>query len=425
MNSQGAYIGLIDCNNFFVSCECIFEPGLMGRPVGVLSNNDGCFIARSNELKALGVAMGAPRFKVKDIIDRHKVVVRSANFSLYSDISVRVMRILKKTFPRVEVYSIDEAFIYFSKNSAQEVLEEGRAIRKRLYQWLGIPVSIGIAKTKTLAKVACHLCKQNKELGGVHLLESKEQIERSLREFEPGNIWGIGRQKAKFLNSKSIETAYDFLQLSEDWVKKNLSITGLRTLLELRGIPCLAFEDMAQNNKSILRSRSFCKPKTEVEDIAQAVAYHATRAAEVLRFQDSVTFSIGVFVRTNRHSSGPQYSQSAIEHFFSATDYTPDILKGARMALAKIFKPGYRYNKAGVYFPQVIPKAGSQLNLFKPHKNLHDQENLMQVFDSINRKYGSKSLFYAAAGTRNTWQSRGDQMSAAFTTNWDELPVVR
>lgn len=424
-SKENSYIGLIDCNNFFVSCECIFDPTLKGRPVGVLSNNDGCFVARSNELKALGVAMGTPYYKVKDIIDRHKVIVRSANFSLYSDISRRVMRVLQKTFPSVEVYSIDEAFIYFKKNSASEVLEEGKAIRARLHQWLGMGVSVGIAKTKTLAKVACHLSKKNREFQGVCLLESKEPIEKVLKDLSPGDIWGIGRQKAKFLHAKSVETAYDFSQLSEDWVKKNLSITSLRTLLELREIPCLTFEDIAQNNKSILRSRSFSKPRTDFEAIAEAIAYHTTRAAEVLRSQASVTFSIGVFIRTNRHSSGPQYSQSAIEHFSTATDYTPELLNAAHRALIQIFKPGYQYNKAGVYFSQVIPKVRSQLDLFKSPKILRDQENLMQVLDGINNKYGNKSLFYAAIGNNNTWQGKSSRMSPAFTTNWDELLVVQ
>lgn len=420
MNEQ-SYIGLIDCNNFFVSCERVFEPRLRGCAVGVLSNNDGCFIARSNELKALGVAMGAPYFKVKEIVEKHGVIVRSANFSLYSDMSKRVMRILKKTFPRVEVYSVDEAFIYFSKNTVEEIYEEGRAIKEKLYQWVGIPVSIGIAKTKTLTKVACDIAKKNKDFGGVYLLESKEQIERILKNFKVGDIWGIGRKKAKFLNSKGIEMAYDFLNLSDNWVKKNLTVTGLRTLLELRGIPCLAFEDVAENNKSILRSRSFSKPITEMEDLVEAVAHHASCAAEALRRQNSVTFSLGVFIRTNRYSSGPYYSESTVENFLEATDYTPDFLQAARAALAKIFKPGYRYHKAGVFCSHIVPKVGSQLDLFKAQENLLGKDKRMAIMDEITAKYGTKGLFYGTRGIDNGWQGKRNHVSPEYTTNWNEL----
>lgn len=424
MENEQAFIGLIDCNNFFVSCERLFDPRLMNRPVGVLSSNDGCFVARSNELKALGVSMGAPYFKVKDIIDKHKVIVRSANFSLYDDISKRVMRILKNDFPSVEVYSIDEAFIYFNKNSAKEIYEEGKAIKEKLDRWVGIPVSVGIARTKTLAKVACDIAKKNKMLEGVYILESKEQVEEILKNFKVGDIWGIGRQKAKFLNSKGIEIAYDFLNLSDSWVKKNLSITGLRTLFELRGVPCLAFKEMAENNKSILRSRSFGKPITTLEDLSEAVAHHASNAAEMLRSQNSVTSSLGVFIKTNRFSAEPYYSQSAIEYFVEATDYTPDFLHAARTALGKIFKSGYRYHKAGVFCSHVFPKPGAQLDLFKHPENLPKKNKQMAILDAITAKYGSKGLFYGANGIKNNWHSKQEH-SSEHTINHDEVERLK
>lgn len=422
--SRGTYIGLIDCNNFFVSCECVFEPLLKGRPVGILSNNDGCFIARSNELKALGVEMGAPYFQVKDIVEKHNVVVRSANFALYSDMSRRVMGILKKIFPRVETYSIDEAFIDFNGSSREEVLEEGRVVREKLYKWVGIPVSVGIAKTKTLSKVACSVAKKNKEVEGVYLLETKDEVEKVLKGCKAGDIWGIGRQRAKFLASKGIETAYEFLNLDESWVKKHLSINGVRTLLELRGVSCLVLQDVVQNNKSILRSRSFSRPLTQLEDIAQAIAYHVTCVGEVLRSQNSVTFSIGVFIRTNRHSLRPQYSESAVEYFVEATDYTPDLLAAARVGLERIFKLGYRYHKAGVFCSHIVPKRGSQLDLFKSQENVLKKDKKMQVMDEITAKYGNKSLFYASIGSNNIWQGKRKQVSPEYTTNWSELKEV-
>jgi len=424
MNRE-TYIGLIDCNNFFVSCECVFDPKLRGRPVGILSNNDGCFIARSDELKALGVAMGAPYFQVKNIVDKHQVIVRSANFSLYSDMSRRVMSILKKAFPRVEIYSIDEAFIHFNALSREEIFEESKAIREKLYKWLGIPVSVGVAKTKTLSKVACRVVKKNKELRSVYLLDNQDDIESVLKGCKAGDIWGIGRQRAKFLESRGIETAYEFLNLDEGWVKQNLSINGLRTLLELKGVSCLELEDVAKNNKSILRSRSFSRPLTDMEDVAQAIAYHVSCVGEALREQNSVTFSIGVFIRTNMHSLGPQYHESVVEYFVEATDYTPDLLAAARAGLEKIFKLGYRYHKAGVFCDHIVPKKGSQLDLFKAQENLVQKDKRMEIMDEITAKYGNKSLFYASIGSNNIWQSKRQRVSPGYTTNWCELKGVR
>lgn len=425
MSTHSPYIGLIDCNNFFASCERIFDPSLKNRPLGILSNNDGCFIARSNELKALGVAMGVPYFHVKDIIEKNRVVVKSANFALYSDISRRIMSILKKDFPSVEIYSIDEAFIHFASHSPSIILQQAKATREKIEKWIGIPVSIGIAKTKTLAKVACKVSKQNPSQAGVLLLESKEQIENVLNTFDITDIWGIGREKTKFLKSRGIHKASDFLKLPEDWVQKHMSICSLRTLIELRGIPCLLVEEGVENNKSILRSRSFGKPTTDIEDVSEAIAHHATQVAELLRSQNSLAPSLGVFIRTSPFASGSQYSQSSIEHFLEPTDYTPEFLQASRIALEKIFKPGHRYVKAGVYCPKIISNIGAQRDLFKVHENLLHKQKSMKILDAITEKYGKNSLFYASLGTKNACKRKQDRISSRFTTHWNELAEVR
>jgi DNA polymerase V len=425
MSTNSPYIGLIDCNNFFASCERIFDPSLKNKPLGILSNNDGCFIARSNELKALGVPMGAPYFQVKHIIDKHQVVVKSANFSLYSDISKRIMSLLKKDFPSVEIYSIDEAFIHFTSNSPSTILQQGKATKEKIYKWIGIPVSIGIAKTKTLAKVACKVSKQHPSHESVLLLESKEQIANTLKTFDIGDVWGIGREKTKFLKTRGIHKALDFLNLPEDWVKKHLSICSFRTLLELHEIPCLSLEEDVQNNKSILRSRTFGKPTTNIEDISEAIAHHVTRIAEILRSQNSLAPSIGIFIRTNPFASNPQYSQSFLEHFLEPTDYTPEFLQVARTALEKIFKPGYRYAKAGAFCPKVISNIGAQRDLFKAHEDFLRKQKSMQILDTITSKYGDTALFYASLGTKNACKRKQDQVSSRFTTNWNELAKVK
>ncbi len=425
MNIDSPYIGLIDCNNFFASCECIFEPSLKNKPLGILSNNDGCFIARSNELKSLGVAMGAPYFQVKDIIDKNQVVIKSANFALYSDISQRIMRVLKKDFPSVEVYSIDEAFIHFTSNFPSIIFQQAQAIKEKLYRWIGIPVSIGIAKTKTLAKIACNIAKQNPNQGGILLLKSKEEIEKTLKTFAIEDIWGIGRKKAKFLKSRGIDKAFDFLCLPDNWVEKHLSICGLRTLLELREIPCLAIEEGIQNNKTILRSATFGQPTTDIKDILEAIGHHVTQITKVLRSQNSLSQSIGVFIRTSRFAAGPKYSQSSIESFLEPTDYTPEFLQAARKALEKIFKPGYRYIKAGAYCSKILSNIESQRDLFKAHEDILRKQKSMKVFDEITIKYGKNNLFYASLGTKNICKRKQNQVSPCFTTNWNELAIVR
>lgn len=422
--SLSPYIGLIDCNNFFASCECIFDPSLKNKPLGILSNNDGCFIARSNELKALGVAMGTPYFQVKDIIDKNQVIVKSANFRLYSDISKRIMSILKKDFPSVEIYSIDEAFIRFTLNSPSAIFEQGKAIREKIGQWVGIPVSIGIAKTKTLAKVACKVSKQSTSQTGVLLLESKEQIESVLKTFNIDDVWGIGREKTKFLKKRGINNALDFRNLPEDWVKEHLSICSLRTLLELCEIPCLLLEEDVQNNKSILRSRTFGQPTTNLEDISEALSHHVAQVAEVLRSQNSLATSIGIFIRTSPFASGPQYSQSFVEYFLEPTDYTPEFLKAARIALEKVFKPGYRYVKAGAFCPKVLPNSNAQRDLFKAHEDILRKQKSMQTLDDITSKYGKNALFYASLGTKNACQQKRTKVSPRSTTDWDELAAV-
>lgn len=424
MNPHATYIGLIDCNNFFASCERIFDPTLRNRPLGIVSNVGGCFIARSNELKALGVPMGAPYFQYEKLVKENNVVIKPANFSLYSDISKRIMRILKKHFPKVEVYSIDEAFICFSARSPQEIYQEGKRIHQKINQWIGVPVSIGIATTKTLAKIACKIAKHDMSLQGVFMLDSQSKIDTALKSLPVSDIWGIGRRRSHFLYGRGIQSAYEFSQLPEDWVKKHLSICGLHTLLELKNIPCFSLEEMPQDNKSILRSRTFHKPTTRFADISEAIAYHITQASQALRAQQSVTATVGVFIRTNRFSTNsPQNASETIEYLSEPSDYTPDLLHAAQIALKKIYKSGFRYAKAGVYFPKVLPALGIQRDLFTSNQNLPRKQQLMQALDSVTEQYGSKALFYAAIGTQNYGKRNNREVSPRYTTHWEELPV--
>lgn len=335
------------------------------------------------------------------------------------------MSILKKDFPSVEIYSIDEAFIHFPSNSPSTISQQAKATREKIDKWVGIPVSIGIAKTKTLAKVACKVSKQNPSQEGVLLLESKEQIENVLKTFDIGDIWGIGREKTKFLKSRGIHKAFDFLNLPDDWVQKHMSICSLHTLLELHEIPCLSLEEGVENNKTILRSRSFGKPTTDIEDVSEAIAHHATQVAELLRSQNSLAPSLGIFIRTSPFASGSQYAQSSIEHFLEPTDYTPEFLQAARIALEKIFKPGYRYVKAGAFCPKIIPNIGTQRDLFKSHEDILRKQKSMEILDAITEKYGKNSLFYASLGTKNACKRKQNRVSPRFTTHWNELAEVR
>lgn len=431
-----SYIALVDCNNFYVSCERAFDPSLQSKPVVVLSNNDGCIVARSNEAKAFGIKMGAPYFKHKQVIENGKVEVRSSNYALYGDMSNRVMSILMQDFEDVEIYSIDEAFLVISGNDDEQILKQARDLRKKILKWTGIPVSIGIAETKTLAKVANEAVKQkarrdalrqnhkSKE-DGVLLLASIESIFDTLKQLPVYEVWGIGSRLSKFLQSRAIYTAYDLLQKSDSWIKKNLNTPGLRTVKELRGISCFSLSEGYSPRKSILSSLSFGQPVTELHEMEEAIASYITRASEKLRKDQLAVSQILIYIRTNKFKDkDTQYYNSVTISLPVATDYTPELIQKSKEALRKIFKKGLFYKKAGVVFYGLVAKEHVQSNLFQQAQS-PKQNKIMELMDKVNRKYGSRTLSLAAAGTARKWKGKCEKRSPSVTTNWKELLTVK
>ncbi len=417
---------LVDCNNFYVSCERVFDPGLKNIPVVVLSNNDGCVIARSNEAKALGIRMGAPAFKFRDLFDRHGVKVFSSNYSLYGDMSARVMSCLSSLVPDMEIYSIDEAFLLLN-NLAQSPEAFAGRIRKTILRWVGIPVSIGIGPTKTLAKIANRFAKKHPEHGGVLDLTHNPGTADYLEQTDIEDIWGIGRRHALFLRSWNIKNALDLSTQDRDWVRSKMTITGLRTLLELQGVPCLSLEGSFVPNKTIISSRSFSRCVSSLDEIKEALAGYVTRAAEKLRAQRSVCSNVMVFVHTNRfRKDHPQYSCSGQTRLLSPTDYTPLLISSAHEVLEKIYKPGFGYKKTGVMLAGIEPGYRTQLTFFTPSENRRTKERgIMKVMDRINSRWGRDTLKPAATGVGKKCKMRRKLLSPRYTTCWQELPVVR
>lgn len=416
---------LVDCNNFYVSCERVFDPSLSGVPVVVLSNNDGCVIARSNEVKALGVHMGAPAFKFRELFERNRVRVFSSNYSLYGDMSARVMNCLKSLVPDMEIYSIDEAFLLLN-NLPRSPESFARGVRKTVLKWVGIPVSIGIGPTKTLAKIANRFAKKHPEHDGVLDLTGNREREFYLKQTSIEDIWGIGRKHSLFLRSYNIRNALDFSKQTRDWVKSRMTVAGLQTLLEVQGIPCLSLEDSCVSNKTIISSRSFGQCLSSPDHLKEALASYMVRAAEKLRSQGSVCSNIMVFVHTNRFRKDHlQYSSSLQTGLVYPTDYTPLLIRRAHELLEKIYKPGFEYKKAGVMLSGIEPGSGRRLTFFMPSRERQAKERrLMNVMDRINSRWGRNTLKPAAMGTEREWQMQRKLLSPRYTTCWGELPVV-
>jgi DNA polymerase V len=416
---------LVDCNNFYVSCERVFDPCLDGVPVVVLSNNDGCVIARSNEAKALGVRMGAPAFKFRDLFEKNGVRVFSSNYSLYGDMSARVMNCLKSLVPDMEIYSIDEAFLLLN-NLPWSPETFARGVRKTVLKWVGIPVSIGIGPTKTLAKIANRFAKKHPEHDGVLDLTGNPAREFYLKQTSTEDVWGIGRKHSLFLRSYNIRNALDFSKQTRDWVKSRMTVTGLQTLLEVQGIPCLSLEDSCLPNKTIISSRSFGQCLSSLDHLKEALASYMTRAAEKLRSQRSVCSNIMVFVHTNRfRKDHPQYSSSLQTGLFYPTDYTPLLIRHAHELLERIYKPGFEYKKAGVMLSGIESRSGRRLTFFMPSRERQAKElRLMNVMDRINSRWGRNTLRPAAMGTKREWRMQRTLLSPRYTTCWSELPVA-
>ena len=415
---------LVDCNNFYASCERVFDPRLEQRPIVVLSNNDGCVIARSNEAKALGIAMGEPAFQKEEVYAKHNVAIFSSNFALYGDMSQRVMRTLAQHSAAMEIYSIDEAFLECGGLTADDLDRFGSQLRKTVKQWTGIPVSIGVAPTKTLAKVANHIAKRLPDNSGVCVLEKDETIEYCLKKLPVEKLWGVGRRYALFLRSWGINTAWDLRRMPEGWVKENMTVVGLRLQKELKGEPCIPLENQPQKKKEICTSRSFGTMVTELDELKQAVSMYATRCAEKLRTQNSCTNLVNVFLHTNPFRPDlPQYKNVRFVRLPVASNSTLVVAQAALRGLESIYRAGYQYKKAGVIVSGLVPSNTIQYNLF--HSTDEDRHmRLMTAMDKVNDREGRDVLRVAEQGFDRRWTLRQERLSPCYTTRWADFMTI-
>jgi len=415
-------IALIDCNSFYVSCERLFNPKIRKKPVVVLSNNDGCIISRSNEAKALGIKMGEPYFKAKDIIVKNNVQVFSSNYSLYGDISRRVMRTLKRFNSEIEVYSIDEAFLDLSNFSDDEIESVGIEIRSIILQWTGIPTSIGIAKTKTLSKIANHIAKKKKS--GVVSLIGIEDIDPILEKIEIGDVWGVGRQLTKFYIKNDIYNAKQLKNISNTWIKKSSNVLSSRTAMELRGISCIDLEIQDSKRKSCVVSRSFGKKVETFQELKESVTNYCLNASEKIRSESLIAKSVTVFLRTSPFQNrGIYYSNSKTIDFPIATDNSIEIVKAAINGLKDIFKKGYKYQKVGVMLSG-LSNLENKNNLFSSSKD-EKIKSLMRSIDSTNCRYGRSALSLASGGVNKKWNMKRKYSSKIDTVDFRCLPTIK
>jgi len=421
---------LVDCNNFFVSCERVFQPRLWGKPTVVLSNNDGNIIARSNEAKVLGIKMGEPLFKARYTVEQHQVQVFSANFVLYGDMSHRVMHTLEQFTPDMEIYSIDEAFLDLTGFQSRNLDAYGREIKKTVGQWTKIPVSVGIAETKTLAKVAAELAKKSDKAQGVlDLTGNLRYREIALSRLPVRDVWGVGGKIAEALYQKQIKTALDLANADDDWLFKRFSTVLMRTVYELRGISCIPLDQSPPPKKSIMTSRSFANCIEDLPSLKQMVAGYAARAGEKLREEGLAAKELQVFIQTNRFRQDvPQYRNGFGLTLPVATQATPELIEAAHRGLEQIFRHGYAYHKAGVMVMDLVPANNIQPSLLETIEDSFQREqwaSLMHVVDRINLKASGNILRMGAEGIQKRWRMRQEHRSADFTSAWGDLPVVR
>lgn len=429
MNTTGLkndnIVALVDCNNFYVSCERVFNPKLNNKPVAILSNNDGCIVSRSQEIKDLKIPMGAPGFKYEALIKKNGGTLLSSNYALYADMSSRVMEVLAMFSPDIEIYSIDEAFLGFNGFKTRNLAEFGNKIKRTVFQWTGIPVSVGISKTKTLAKVANHFAKRYSAFKGSLCLLNDERIANALAKTPVSEVWGIGRQYDKFLRQNKIETALQLRDADDKFIDHYLTSTGLKTVLELRGYSCIDLDDAPISKKSIVTSRSFGKQVSELSELQEAVSEYVTWAAEKLRKQNCVAGLLMVFLSTNRFKEGPQYNNSLSTTLFPPTAYTPDLIEKALNLLEELFLPGFEFKKAGVMLADIIPEKDVPLSFMEVNYLDDKRKKLMETVDKLNRIYGQDTLFYASNGIKKDWKMRRAKLSPHYTTNWNDLPKVK
>lgn len=411
---------LIDCNNFYAGCEKLFRPDLAHKPVVVLSNNDGCVIARSAEAKAMGIPMGAPWFKVKSQIATKGVIVFLSNYALYGDLSDRVCQVLAMEAREMEVYSIDEMFMDVEGIQHPEVY--GLSLRNNVQMWTGLTVGVGIGKTKTLAKSGNFIAKKVPKFGGVfHMHTPRHDIDKVLDYIPVGEVWGIGRQYEHLLLENRISTAKALRDADERWIRQKLTVMGLRTVLELRGIPCYGLAQSPLHKKNITCSRSFGQPLTKRDDIKEAIAFYVHQAAEKLRGQSAVCGALTVFITTKFHGDMPHYANQYTITFPESTAYTPQMIGAAHLALCAIFKSGFAYKKAGVMLHHIARKHHIQGDLFS-EVNREKQYEMMDLVDKINRKYGRHTITFGLNTHQDhIWRMNQARRSPRYTTRWQEL----
>ena len=418
-------VALIDGNNFYVSCERVFNPRLEGRPVVVLSNNDGCAVARSAEVKALGVRMGTPWFQMRDLARRHGILALSSNYALYADMSNRLMAVLGQFSPDQEIYSIDECFLDMSGFGRRDLVEYGQAMRRRVKQWLGLPVCVGIAATKTLAKLANHCAK--KGLAGADgvcdfgRIDAAE-LSRLFSSIAVGEIWGVGPRLSQRLAERGIASVEALRQADAKTLRREFSVVLERTVAELNGISCMALEEAAPNKQQIISSRSFGQYVYAIEPLREAVASYIAIAAEKLRSQGSLAGMVQVYIRTNPHKAdSPQYQRGLTIPLSQASDDTLRLTQAALWGLQRIYRPGFAYQKAGVALLDLGAAGTPQGDLFSTAR---DNTRLMQVMDRINGLWGRGTLRSAAEGVHREWRMKRERMSPGYTTCWTELPLA-
>ena len=420
MQQNNSRFALIDCNNFYVSCERAFNPKLNHRPVVVLSNNDGCIISRSNEIKRLGVPMGAPVFKWQRLLDMHHTVTFSSNFALYGDISNRIMSLINRECSDMEVYSIDEAFVQLDNNAT---FNAGR-LQASILQSTSIPVSIGIGQTKTLAKIANYIAKKYPKHYGIFDISSVSNIDEVLMSISINDVWGIGKSTSKLLNRYGVTNSMQLRDLSDVWVRNNLNINCLRTIYELRGISCLPLEASTPQKKSIATTRSFGTPIKKLSTLEESISTYAVRATEKLRQQHSLAAGLIVFLRTNQFADGKQYHNTKSYIFDEPTDYTPIVIQTAVSCIRYLYKQEYEYKKAGVILFGITKNDHRQANMFLKTDHQH-QQRISTTIDKINRKLGKDAIFFGKMGMKRDWRIFNNRMSKFYTTSTYDLLRVQ
>jgi DNA polymerase V len=414
-------IALIDVNNFYVSCERVFNPKLENKPVVVLSNNDGCAISRSNEAKELGIKMGTPWFKFKEFAKQENVTALSSNYTLYLDMSHRVMTLLSKFSPDQEIYSVDESFLDLSSFKSKDLIKYGQQIKTKIKQWTGLPVSIGIGSTKTLSKLANHIAKKNPSFKGVCNLNvmDEDTLETWMSHFPVSDVWGVGRSLAPKLNQLGIISVLDLKHADPDYIRQQFSIVLEKTVRELNGVMCIELKDIEEPNKEIIVSRSFGRRVRDKQELIEAVTSYTSRAAERMRKQNSVATSLYIYIRTSPHNDKKQYANGVNIPLFQPSDDTIVLTNAALLGLDYIYRDGFDYQKAGITLCNLTSKHKVQGNLFSNTIS----NSRMRVMDNINQRWKGK-LRLGSEGITKEWEMKANFKSRNYTTNWDQLIIA-